>query len=49
MCMSGSSNLAEYSIGVFGGAGTNITDASDEDCCETESATSDYAGDLVLF
>ena len=49
VCMSGSSNLAEYSTGVFGGAGTNITDASDEDCCETESATSDYAGDLVLF
>ena len=49
VCMSGSSNLAEYSIGVFAGAGTDITDASDEDCCETESATSDYAGDLVLF
>jgi len=49
VCMSGSSNLAEYAIGIFAVAGTNMTDSSDEDCCETESATSDYAGDLVLF
>ena len=49
VCVSGSGTVAEYALGIFGGAGTNITDASDEDCCETESATSDYAGDLVLF